>query len=79
MFVNSAISNLIRENKIAMIEQVIETSKGSGMITRNKSIQMLFDRGFINAQTAREYSFDVGTTEQAPGQQAPSYMNPNRR
>lgn len=60
MFVNSAISNLIRENKIAMIEQVIETSKGSGMITRNKSIQMLLDRGYINEQTAKEYSFDVG-------------------
>lgn len=63
MFVNNAIANLIRENKIAMIEQVIETSKGSGMITRNKSIQMLLDRGYINEQTAREYSFDVGERE----------------
>lgn len=85
MFVNSAISNLIRENKIAMIEQVIETSKGSGMITRNKSIEMLYNRGFINAQTAREYSFDVGNKDQggtpgAPGPgAAPSYMNNNRR
>ncbi len=59
MFVNSAIANLIRENKIAMVEQTIETSKAQGMITRNKSIQMLLDRGFISEQTAREYSFDV--------------------
>ncbi|MBQ2346919.1 MAG: Flp pilus assembly complex ATPase component TadA, partial [Clostridia bacterium] len=64
MFVNSAISNLIRENKIAMIEQVIETSKGSGMITRNKSIEMLLNRGYINQQTAREYSFDVSESDQ---------------
>lgn len=67
MFVNNAIANLIRENKIAMIEQVIETSKGSGMITRNKSIQMLLDRRYIDEQTAREYSFDVGEREDQPG------------
>ena len=64
MFVNSAISNLIRENKIAMIEQVIETSKGSGMITRNKSIEMLLSRGYISPQTAKEYSFDVSENDQ---------------
>ena len=71
MFVNSAISNLIRENKIAMIEQVIETSKGLGMITRNKSIEMLLARGYISPQTAKEYSFEVSEAEQtaapAPG------------
>ena len=55
-----------------MIEQVIETSKALGMITRNKSIQMLLDRGYINQQTAREYSFEVSDADQPqPGMGKP--------
>lgn len=60
MFVNSAIANLIRENKIPQIEQTIELNQGAGMITRKMSIDNLLASGIISPETAYEYSFDVG-------------------
>ncbi|MBQ1991211.1 MAG: Flp pilus assembly complex ATPase component TadA [Clostridia bacterium] len=60
MFVNSAIANLIRENKIPQIEQTIELNQGAGMITRKMSIDNLYAMGYISKATADEYSFDVG-------------------
>lgn len=59
MFGTNAVANLIREGKIAQIDQMIQISSNVGMITRNKSIQYLFENGFISEETAREYSFDV--------------------
>jgi len=63
MFVNSAIANLIRENKIPQIEQTIELNQGAGMITRKMSIDNLLACGIISPETAYEYSFDVGRNE----------------
>lgn len=60
MFVNTAISNLIREGKILQIEQVIETSQNQGMITNKKSIDYLLVNGYISQETAKAYSFDAG-------------------
>ena len=63
MFVNSAIANLIRENKIPQIEQTIELNQGAGMITRKMSIDNLLANGIISRETAFEYSFDAGRNE----------------
>ena len=63
MFVNSAIANLIRENKIPQIEQTIELNQGAGMITRKMSIDNLLASGIISPETAYEYSFDVGKND----------------
>jgi len=63
MFVNSAIANLIRENKIPQIEQNIELNQGAGMITRKMSIENLLAAGIISPETAYEYSFDAGRNE----------------
>lgn len=63
MFVNSAIANLIRENKIPQIEQTIELNQGAGMITRKMSIDNLLAQGVISPETAYEYSFDAGKNE----------------
>lgn len=41
MFVNSAIANLIREDKIPQIEQMISLNQQTGMITRKLSIENL--------------------------------------
>ena len=59
MFVNSAIANLIREDKIPQIEQMISLNQQTGMITRKVSIENLLKRGLISKETADKYSYDV--------------------
>ena len=59
MFVNSAIANLIREDKIPQIEQMISLNQQTGMITRKLSIENLLKRGLITKETADKYSYDV--------------------
>lgn len=59
MFVNSAIANLIREDKIPQIEQMISLNQQTGMITRKLSIENLLKRGLISKGTADKYSYDV--------------------
>lgn len=44
---NPAISNLIRENKIAQIKTVIQTSAKDGMITIDNALGKLFKDGYI--------------------------------
>ncbi len=63
MFVNAAIANLIRENKIAQMEQIMQLNKNTGMITRNASIQDLLECGFITSETADKYRFTVDASE----------------
>lgn len=46
-----AISNLIRQNKVAQIASVIQTSKSDGMVTMNNSLKDLFGRGVIAEAT----------------------------
>ncbi len=52
MMNNSAISNLIRENKIAQIKTVIQTSAETGMVTMDQDIKRLFMAGTISKETA---------------------------
>lgn len=59
MYVNSAISNLIREGKTANINQMIQTNYASGMITLERSINELADKGIITKEVAAEALFDV--------------------
>lgn len=59
MFVNSAIANLIREDKIPQIEQMISLNQQTGMITRKLSIENLLKIGLISKETADKYSYDV--------------------
>ena len=54
MYVNSAISNLIREGKTANINQMIQTNYAAGMITLERSIRELEASGFITKETAQE-------------------------
>ncbi len=43
-----AVANLIRQNKIAQIQSVIQTSKSEGMVTMNNSLRALFQQGIIS-------------------------------
>jgi len=59
IFNNSAIANLIRENKIHEIPVVIETSSEEGMISLNKSLAQLVSDGLVEREVAFRYSLNI--------------------
>ncbi|MDI6883134.1 MAG: type IV pilus twitching motility protein PilT [Patescibacteria group bacterium] len=58
MFSTSAVSNLIRENKIHEIPSIIETSAKAGMVPLNKSLEDLVKNREIAKETALKYSLN---------------------
>lgn len=56
MLVNSAIRNMIRENKVHQIDTVIFSSAGEGMVTMDSSLLDLCKRGLIQKKDALLYS-----------------------
>jgi len=54
LFVNTAVSNLIRENKAHQIISVIETGLKEGMQTMQRSVTSLLDQGLISQEEASE-------------------------
>jgi len=58
MINNSAISNLIRENKVHEIPIVIETSAEIGMISLNRYLANLVRAKEVDLETARNYSLN---------------------
>ncbi len=53
---NSAVRNLIREGKNHQIDMVIETHLEEGMISLNRSLADLVERGLISYENAEMYS-----------------------
>lgn len=51
----AAVSNLIRENKIAQIKTILQTSANIGMQTLDQDLKALFDRGEITREVAESY------------------------
>ncbi|HDP34330.1 MAG TPA: type IV pilus twitching motility protein PilT [Candidatus Hydrogenedentes bacterium] len=49
---NTAIANLIRENKTHQIYSVVETSGQAGMLTMDKSVKELYNKGLISYEDA---------------------------
>jgi len=60
MIANSAIRNLIRENRMHEIDLVIETSSDEGMISLNRSLTDLTRMGEIGLESAINYSLNPG-------------------
>ena len=56
MHVNSAIRNMIRENKGHQIDMAISTGAAEGMISMDQSILHLYRNGKITKETALEYA-----------------------
>lgn len=56
MYKNHAVENLIRENKGHQIDSVIETSLQDGMISLDRSLAELVQRGHISLQDAFVYA-----------------------
>jgi twitching motility protein PilT len=61
MINNSAISNLIRENKIAQIKTVIQTSAEMGMVTMDQDIKRLYKEEIITKEIAISNMLDPRT------------------
>jgi twitching motility protein PilT len=59
MFVNQAIQNLIREDKVHQIPNVISTSLREDMVSLDDSLVELVDRGQITFEAAYPYFEDV--------------------
>jgi twitching motility protein PilT len=59
LLVNSAVRNLIREDKSFQIPSIIQTSKKEGMQTMDESIVSLYYRNLITSQTAVSYAMDA--------------------
>lgn len=59
MIANSAIRNLIRENKVHQIDTIIETSSEEGMISLNRSLADLVNNNKITIDQAKRYSADI--------------------
>ncbi|NMB48663.1 PilT/PilU family type 4a pilus ATPase [Candidatus Kuenenbacteria bacterium] len=53
-----AVANLIRENKIAQIKTVIQTSSDDGMISMDQYLQYLVKNKKITKEVAKEYVID---------------------
>lgn len=58
MLANSAVSNLIRENKIHELPMIIETSKEIGMNSLNSSLSELIKQNKISIEDALSYSLN---------------------
>ena len=54
MLCNSAIRNLIREDKVAQMYSSIQTGQAQGMITLDQNLVQLVDENLITRQTARD-------------------------
>lgn len=50
-----AVSNLIRENKIAQLKTVMQTSAQDGMMTQDQDIKRLYQERLISRETASAY------------------------
>ena len=58
LHMNSAVKNLIRENKTFQINSMMQTNKSIGMQTMDDALFDLYRNGIITRETALEYSQD---------------------
>ena len=56
MISNPAVASIIRENKTHLIENVLETSAGEGMITMEKYLFNMYREGMITRDSALQYA-----------------------
>jgi twitching motility protein PilT len=57
---NPAVSNLIRENKIAQIQSVIQSGQADGMISAERDLHNLYDAGLISTEVANTQLKSLG-------------------
>ena len=60
MVKNAAVANLIRENKIAQIQSVIQSGQADGMISAERDLRNLFSSGQISEEVAKTQLKSLG-------------------
>ncbi len=68
---NSAVANLIRENKVAQIKNVIQTAAAEGMTTLGQDLTKLIENGVVEREDAKHYL--IG------GEAMPEYDEPKKK
>ena len=63
MLINSAIRNMIRENKTPQIDGVIQMNAPQGMITMDASLASLLRRGLVSREDALHYAVNPETLQ----------------
>ena len=63
LIANSAVRNLIREGRIHEVDNVIETGSELGMVSLNRSLTNLIQKGEITMETALRYSLQPSALE----------------
>src|SRR4029077_3022983 len=58
MFMNHAVRNVIRDNKIYQIDNIIQTSYEEGMIALDRSLAMLVKQGIVELEIAQDFVND---------------------
>lgn len=58
LIANSAVRNLIRENRVHEVDLVVETSSDTGMVSLNRSLMDLVRRGEISMENAINFSLN---------------------
>lgn len=61
MLLNTAIKNLIRDNKVPQIDAMIQTGKAQGMMTMDNSIAELYNNKKITEEVARKFASNPDT------------------
>ncbi len=67
LIANTAVRNLIRENRIYEIDLVIETSREAGMVSLTQSLLDLTSRGEITIENALTYAYDPQSLQKMIG------------
>jgi twitching motility protein PilT len=58
LLANSAVRNLIRDNKAFQLNTVMQTGHALGMITMEKSLKNFFEQGLITAEEVKKRTFN---------------------
>lgn len=67
LMANTAVRNLIRENRIYEIDLVMETSREAGMVSLAQSLLELVRKGEITIENALTYAYDPQSLQQMIG------------
>jgi twitching motility protein PilT len=60
MIKNTAVANLIRENKIAQIQSVIQSGQADGMVSAERDLRSLFENDLISDEVAKSQLKSLG-------------------
>lgn len=77
MVVNSAISNLIREGKVFLMEGVIQTGRKDGMILMEQSLMNLISQGIVSKEEAAPFLKSGMNESVSLGSSAPKAPSPS--